>query len=617
MTRIANKRRKIHGNVTSIESLSWHAVDFPTTFEDAEGFFGLEEVSDVEVDRHDGQVVFRAAAKPVQEDEWQGCKEDIVAESSSENDLRIEDESAWGTLSLSNSSRRAIARLGFSAPTPIQSAAIPEILAGHDVIGKASTGSGKTLAFGIPLLERRDGAALIISPTRELAHQLRDHLSELFQEKGPHIATLTGGLSVFKQKRLLAKAEVIIGTPGRLWEVLSSDNDLLQKLHATKVLILDEADRLISDGHFKDVELLLEALEKAPGSRQTLVFSATFEKDLQRKLAGKARTSENEQSVEYLMRKIPFQQAPKFIDVSPNAQMAENLSESMLQCGALDKDLYLYALLLLHQQTTRTLIFVNSIAAVRRLAPFLDALDIRTLPLHSQMPQKARLRSVERFKTGSVLIATDVAARGLDIPNVQLVVHYHTPRAADTYVHRSGRTARASAAGKSVLLCAPNEVQSVRRLVGKVHAEKWLETVELDRRLVARLKGRVNLSKKIADALLAKEKTRHEGSWMRSAAEDLGVDYDSEEFEAEIHRVNLGRGRGNGQGRRKKEKVASSLGKEEIAVLRAQLRTQLSQRINVGVSERYLTSAGMDVELLLAERDSGSPGAFLGNVQGL
>lgn len=226
------------------------------------------------------------------------------------------------------------------------------------------------------------------------------------------------------------------------------------------------------------------------------------------------------------------------------------------------------------------------------------------------MPQKARLRSIERFSSpsspSSILIATDVAARGLDIPSVQLVIHYHLPRAADMYVHRSGRTARASSSGSSILLCAPEEVLGVRRLVAKVHARNaslkaddgnkfFIRTIELDRRIVARLKPRVTLSKKISDASLAKEKKGHEENWLRTAAEDLGVDYDTEDFDAQD-----GSKKGRGHGRKKAEKVARGISKGALGALRAELRQLLSRRVNVGVSEKYLTAGGLDVNELLS-----------------
>ena len=185
------------------------------------------------------------------------------------------------------------------------------------------------------------------------------------------------------------------------------------------------------------------------------------------------------------------------------------------------------------------------------------------------------------------------------------------------YVHRSGRTARAEKSGSSVLLCAPEEVQGVRRLIAKVHArgtadgetkKPMIETLDLDRRIIARIKPRVVLSKKISDAALATEKLGHEENWLRCAAEDLGVDYDSEEFAA-----GEGSKKGRGQGRKKKEREARGMTKAEVGTLKAELKQMLAQRVNVGVSERYLTAGGVDVDDLL----NGKEGEFLGMADGV
>jgi ATP-dependent RNA helicase DDX24/MAK5 len=234
------------------------------------------------------------------------------------------------------------------------------------------------------------------------------------------------------------------------------------------------------------------------------------------------------------------------------------------------------------------------------------------------MAQKARLRSVERFssKPTSILVATDVAARGLDISGVQLVIHYHLPRTADMYVHRSGRTARAAASGSSILLCAPEEVVGVRRLVAKVHAQNaifsgskyYIRSLDLDGKVLARLKPRVALAKRIADSALAKEKKNHDGDWIRHAAEELGVDYDSDEFEA----ADKGR-RGRRTGRNLKEKEARELTKGELSTLKGELKALLGQRVNTGVSERYLTVGAVDIDELL----NGAKGDFLGKVDGI
>ncbi|KAF2136228.1 uncharacterized protein K452DRAFT_237847 [Aplosporella prunicola CBS 121167] len=763
-----------------LDKLAWKEVEMPDRLDDFEGFFGLEEIDDVDVVREGDTVSYRSAEKPAKaqkpdtkagkkrkaseakdekkvdretlantlanaaseaqegeeddddDEDWSGFSdEEAVSEprekpataaaektakaeqkqknkkEKKENDKKdgkdkkqkdkqvkqdgekttngaapigeipfaglldeMEDEevdtSAWNDLNLSDETMSSLSKLKFSQPTRIQSASIPEILAGHDVIGKASTGSGKTLAYGIPILERflesskikrkpvKNGEkipmALILSPTRELAHQISAHLTALCSSgtfDGPSIATLTGGLSVQKQQRLLEYADIVIGTPGRLWEVIGQGHGLLKRFKKIKFLVVDEADRLLSEGHFKEVEEILNVLdredeeeiedeednedesepaEKEEVQRQTLVFSATFHKGLQQKLTGKSRPGadlmSNKESMEYLIKKLRFrEEKPKFVDVNPVAQMAEGLKEGLVECGATEKDLYLYALLLLHAKT-RTLIFTNSISAVRRLHPFLTNLNLPALALHSQMAQKARLRSVERFSSqaGSILIATDVAARGLDIKGVQLVVHYHLPRAADMYVHRSGRTARADSSGSSILICAPEEVVGVRRLVAKVHAGRsdgapkstyFMRSLDLDRRIISRLKPRATLAKKLADTQLAQSKSNsEENNLLRQAAEDLGVDYDSEELEKP-----MGRG-GRGNGRKKKEREAKGLSRDEVAAMRAELRALLAQRVNVGVSERYLTSGGVDVDALLREREAGR-GEFLGRVGGL
>lgn len=234
------------------------------------------------------------------------------------------------------------------------------------------------------------------------------------------------------------------------------------------------------------------------------------------------------------------------------------------------------------------------------------------------MPQKARLRSVERFTASksSILVATDVAARGLDIPKVELVVHYHVPRAADAYVHRSGRTARAGLEGSSVLLCSPEEVNGVRRLVAKVHASaqsetgRALKTLDVDRKVVSRLKPRLVLAKRIADVGLAKEKKSSGDSLLKQAAEDLGVSYDSEELEEQ------GGGKGKSYrkgGRKKKERENREVTKAEVQAMRAELRSLLAKRVNAGVSERYLTGGSIDIDALL----KGEKGEFLGGVGGL
>ncbi|KAM0816903.1 putative ATP-dependent RNA helicase [Seiridium cardinale] len=700
----AKKARRTVG----IDSLRWRTSKLPDMLNDAEGFYGLEEVEDVEIVKNaDNTIQFRAVdtkSEPGSDagnesDEFEGFgdepagrvpgeskpskplntdtgihdpvsnKKETKAEKKAKKskqtakdpelesnvfaaleDIEVAqddiDASAWVPLEISPPLISSIAKLKFSKPTNIQAAAIPHVLAGHDVIGKASTGSGKTLAFAIPIVEkwlemREEGEdtndspiALILSPTRELAHQLTDHIKALCQglPTAPFVCSVTGGLAIQKQQRQLSKADIIIGTPGRLWEVLSSSSELMAKFKGIRFLVVDEADRLLSEGHFKEAEQLFDALDRYAADehdeedkeltpRQTLVFSATFHKGLQQKLAGKGKYGliNKDDSMEYLLKKLNFrQERPKFVDVNPVSQMAQGLKEGLVECGAMEKDLYLYTVLLLYP-TARTLIFTNSISAARRITPMLQNLNLTTHPLHSQMPQKARLRSIERFTDAaqgkaSILVATDVAARGLDIPNVDLVIHYHVPRAADAYVHRSGRTARAEKTGVSILLCAPEEVVPIRRLIAKVHSDAkgtgknhFVQTVDMDRKLAGRLKPRVTLAKKIADSGLAKEKGSKEDDWMRNAAEELGVEYDSEELEK------AGKWAGRGGGRKLKQNEARAVTKAELGAMRGELKALLSQRVNTGVSEKYIASGLVDMDELL----KGAKGEFLGRVDGL
>lgn len=287
-----------------------------------------------------------------------GLEEDKMAEEV--------DVSAWEELDLSSNALSALAKLGFSNPTPIQRASIPEILAGRDVIGKAPTGSGKTLAFAIPILEKwleenrgRDvlhvretkmPIALVLSPTRELAHQLAEHLTALCARllDSPFIATFTGGLSIQKQQRQLLKADIVVGTPGRLWEIMNSSTSVSTLFRKIKFLVIDEADRLLTEGQFKEAEEILNALDRRidggeDGSfqniRQTLVFSATFQKSLQQKLAGKGKYGlDNNESMEYLLKKLNFrEEKPKYIDVNPISQMVEELREGIVECAGTEK----------------------------------------------------------------------------------------------------------------------------------------------------------------------------------------------------------------------------------------------------------------------------------------
>jgi len=256
------------------------------------------------------------------EEEWQGIPDTAADTEESDHEVENEDEldvalngfeklqeleaevdlPEWSKMRLSSATLQALNKLGFKSPTPIQSLAIPRIMQGHDLIGKATTGSGKTLAFGIPILEHilsqsdskeNSPSALVIAPTRELAKQIVGHLEDIAQCSlgAMTVCNVTGGLAVQKQLRILQKRpSVIVGTPGRLWEVLNNpemkQTQLDQAIKKIQFLVLDEADRLLQDGHFAEIEKILDFVNGGE-NKQTLVFSATFQKQLQQKLKGK------------------------------------------------------------------------------------------------------------------------------------------------------------------------------------------------------------------------------------------------------------------------------------------------------------------------------------------
>ncbi|RLV90397.1 ATP-dependent RNA helicase MAK5 [Spathaspora sp. JA1] len=535
--------------------------------------------------------------------------------------------------SLSPYTLNGLSMLGFDKPTPIQKRSIPLALEGKDVVGKATTGSGKTLAYGIPILEKylqslsqikqnvkdkiiNHPTGIVFAPTRELAHQVVNHLKELakyspLSSRG--IVSITGGLSIQKQERLLSHGPgVIVATPGRFLELLQNDSEVTKRLASTDILVLDEADRLLQDGHFEEFEKILELFGKNRPKKnksmewkwQTLVFSATFSRDLFGKLDKHQKNRskgnslmDNEEVITLLNDKLKFKDSkPALIDANPKEIVSGQVTEALVECGPTERDLYLYYFLLMYKGST--LVFANSIDSVKRLVPFLNNLNIPTFSIHSSMIQKQRLRALERFKEASeknevaVLVASDVAARGLDIPNIDHVVHYHLPRSADVYIHRSGRTARAGKEGVSVMFCSPQEasgpLRKLRRLVASnsssqgsrlnMHTDVKLLPIEMD--LVTQLRERVQVSSKLADASISSTSTRKEDSWVKQAAEDLGLDdlSDIENFEDDFIK------------KQRKRKESKMLGKNETKGLRYELKQLLAMPIRKNARRSYITS---------------------------
>lgn len=538
-----------------------------------------------------------------------------------------------GETKLSEYALNALASLNFNVPTEIQTQSIPLVLKNRDVIGKAATGSGKTLAYGLPILERHLSlikdlqandnitknwpTAIIFSPTRELAIQIVKHISALAKYyplvKGSSgVVPITGGLAIQKQQRLVQnKPAIVVATPGRFLELLESNNSMIELFAKAETVVLDEADRMLQEGHFKELEQTLDLLGRGKKSkRQTLVFSATFQRDLMKKLGSKNKSSfntsgrltSNNEAIIYLKKKLRFKENnPAFVDANPAESVASKVHEAIIECGAMEKDLYLYYFTLLYPG--RTIVFVNSIDAVKRLQPLLRELGIASTGLHSSMVQKQRLRALEKFRDNdnAVLIATDVAARGLDIPLIQHVVHYNLPRTADMYVHRSGRTARAGSEGVSVIICSPEEASGplikLKKVLyrDKVQNGSGMSSFDIDYDTIGRIRRRVVLAKKIADSVQESTYKGKDTSWLKDAANDLGVDLDDLE---QVSKTQKG-----WMPFEKKDQEKKIVGKTELRKLHEELDELLSKPI-INRSGKYLTNGSVNLAQMVVSGQS-------------
>ena len=342
----------------------------------------------------------------------------------------------------------ALTRRGIGSPFAIQALVLPDALAGVDVLAASPTGSGKTLAFGIPMIERTAGAgghpsALVLVPTRELASQIVDELRPLAAARKLRIEAVYGGKSIAAQAKRAQGAHILVATPGRL-------NDLLERrlvsLGSTRILILDEADRMLDMGFRPDVDRIVR---QVPQNRQTLLFSATFEgavADLAHSYTVNASRYATAAQVETAAGDIGHE----FVAVTADDKL-EQLAEQLRR----DRGL--------------ALVFVRTKHGADKLAhKLVRTHDVRAAVLHGNMSQNARERSLSQFGSGrvSTLIATDVAARGLDVDDITHVINFDPPRTPDDYVHRIGRTGRAGRTGTGVTLVLPEQRVDVSRLAG-------------------------------------------------------------------------------------------------------------------------------------------------------
>ena len=355
---------------------------------------------------------------------------------------------------------RALERRGITAPFAVQQLVLPDALVGVDVLAASPTGSGKTLAFGIPLVERvadADGrpAGLVLVPTRELASQVVEELEPLAAECSLRIAAVYGGTPVRAQAGRARGAQILVATPGRLHDLIERR---LVSLRCVRVLVLDEADRMLDMGFKPQVDRILRDV---PQNRQTLLFSATLEgavMQLARRYTANAVHVHLERPAEKQRDEIDH----RFLSVTPDTKVGL-LAETIGRAHGL------------------ALVFVRTKHGADRLARRLARdHDLRAAVMHGNMSQSARERSLAKFETGAVstLVATDVAARGLDVDAITHVINFDPPRTREDYVHRIGRTGRAGRSGTGVTLVLPEQRMEVGRLAARLgHAEAFAVSV--------------------------------------------------------------------------------------------------------------------------------------------
>ncbi|WP_017164954.1 DEAD/DEAH box helicase, partial [Xanthomonas phaseoli] len=349
---------------------------------------------------------------------------------------------------------RALAEQGYETPTPIQQQAIPLVLAGHDLLAGAQTGTGKTAAFGLPLLQHlgtapqtvngpRKPRALILTPTRELATQVHDSLRGYSKYLRIPSAVIYGGVGMGNQLDALRRGvDLLIACPGRLIDHIERRS---VDLSGIEVLILDEADRMLDMGFLPSIKRILTKLPRQ--DRQTLLFSATFEENI-KQLA------------------LEFMRNPMQIQVTPSNTVAESITHRVHPVdGARKRDLLLH--LLAQDSREQTLVFARTKHGSDKLALFLEKSGIKTAAIHGNKSQGQRMRALSDFKAGrvTVLVATDIAARGIDIDQLPKVINYDLPMVAEDYVHRIGRTGRNGSTGEAISLVAQDEAKLLRQIV--------------------------------------------------------------------------------------------------------------------------------------------------------
>jgi ATP-dependent RNA helicase RhlE len=359
-------------------------------------------------------------------------------------------------LGVSEAVVRELAARGFEAPFAVQKLVIPDVLAGHDVLAQSPTGSGKTLAFGIPMVELlKDSdarpSALVLAPTRELALQIVEDLRPIAHTRALAIAAVYGGAGIVKQARLAARAHIVVATPGRLLDLIDRREVSLARI---RMLVLDEADRMLDMGFRPVVDRIVKM---TASERQTMLFSATLEGEVGR--IAKAYTQNPRRHVHSHPVERKDDVEHRFVTVSHERKVAHLVSE------------------LSDSERGRTLVFVRTKRGADRLVKRLAASRVQAVAMHGDKTQGQRERALASFENGAVdtLVATDVAARGIDVAGITHVINYDIPATRDDYVHRIGRTARAGARGVGVTLVAHEQTRELAGMVGDLGLHRELE----------------------------------------------------------------------------------------------------------------------------------------------
>ena len=394
-------------------------------------------------------------------------------------------------------------QLGFLRPTDIQFRAIPPIMRGEDLFAIAQTGTGKTAAFAIPLINRihtrkksrrSEGgvSTLIMVPTRELALQIGTVFNSIAKGTRVNIFTLHGGVEQDVQiERLQKGVDVLIATPGRMFDLISQKK---LSIHAVYNLVLDEADRMLDLGFLKDIEYVKKMLTM---KHQTLFFSATITPEI---------------------KKIAFSiisSGAIRIEISPKDPVSKNVTHALLRCSMDDKRHFLESILRDYAEE-KVIVFVRTKVRADRVQKAMTRVGIATESLHSDRAQNERTAVMQKFRNGEVrvLIATDISARGIDIPDIAIVVNYDLPEVAENYVHRIGRTGRGFNKGNALALCAPEEEETLREIeafIGKSIAEVPLSRAEYTEVLATASDRSSQESMKSLEAIMAEHEEWEKG----------------------------------------------------------------------------------------------------------